>query len=167
MSDTSKHKKTYSRLHASPFSENVKPSNAYSDLSAKKIIPSNAEQSLRDKFKEMFLPLLIDILELRQMIDVHKMQAQAPDLPYFGKVSKTPEEILARLTQMQKDIEESQRWCEGVILQIAKGITETQEALQLLQTSHHLENSQYKNKLSIKRFFLRLKDFVWKQKQPQ
>lgn len=36
---------------------------------------------------------------------------------------------------MQSEIEESKRWCEGVIVQVAKGIQEAKEALEFLENS--------------------------------
>ncbi len=123
------HKKVYTKLDASPFSENIKiNSETGKSESNKKIIPSSPLSGMREEFKKTFLPLLIDIFELRQMIDNYKSQASIP----FQKEAKSPKEILERLEIMQTEIEESQRWCEGVILQIAKGIQEAKEALELL-----------------------------------
>ena len=159
------HKKNYSHLHASPFSDYLKPSNA-SQETPKKIIPTIAHSGLREEFKKMFLPLLIDIFELRQMIDTYKLLKQSPNLHYFEKVSKTPQEILTQLKQMQLEIEESQRWCEGVILQISKGIKEAQETLELLEELPSLaEKPSFKKSFCIKTLFSRIKGFLWKQKQ--
>ena len=58
----------------------------------------------------------------RQMIDNYKSD------PSEGG-EKSPQQILKRLEVLQGDIEETQRWCDGVILQIAKGIEEAKEAL--------------------------------------
>lgn len=158
-------KKTYSQLHSSPFSDHFKPSSTAHEP-RKKIIPTIALSGLREEFKKTFLPLLIDIFELRQMIDTYKIQQQSPKLRCFGKVSKTPQEILTQLKQMQLEIEESQRWCEGVVLQISKGIKEAQEALELLsETSPSLEESTSRLGFSFKRFFSKLKGWIWKSKQ--
>lgn len=98
----------------------------------KKIIPSGATKGVREEFKKTFLPLLIDIFELRQTIENHKSRLQS-DHPFpIGNVSKSPQEILQRLEELQTDIEEAQRWCDGVILQIAKGIEEARETLKLI-----------------------------------
>ena len=69
-----------------------------------------------------FLPLLIDVFELRQMIDNYKSNSSE-------SIEKSPQQILERLEELQGDIEETQRWCDGVILQIAKGIKEAKDAL--------------------------------------
>ena len=45
------------------------------------------------------------------------------------EIEKSPQQILEKLEELQGDIEETQRWCDGVILQIAKGIEEAREAL--------------------------------------
>jgi hypothetical protein len=157
-------KKTYSQLHSSPFSDHFKPSNTPHEP-RKKIIPTIAHSGLREEFKKTFLPLLIDIFELRQMIDTYKIQQQSPKLRYFGKVSKTPQEILIQLKQMQLDIEESQRWCEGVILQISKGIREAQEALELLSNSYlPQEDKPSRISFSIKTLFSKIKGWLWKLK---
>ncbi len=123
------HKKVYTKLDTSPFSENIKINTEKgSNCSNKKIIPSSPLSGMREEFKKTFLPLLIDIFELRQMIDNYKSQTSIP----FQKETKSPKEILERLEIMQTEIEESQRWCNGVILQISKGIQEAKEALDLL-----------------------------------
>jgi len=126
------HKKVYRKLDSSPFSESITLSRLPSDSEPKKIIPSSATKGLREDFKKTFLPLLIDVFELRQMIDNYKTQMQESGTIQIEMVSKSPQEILERLEQLQKDIEESQRWCNGVILQIAKGIDEAKEALTLV-----------------------------------
>lgn len=121
-------KKVYRKLDASPLSESIAFSQMSTPKEPKKIIPSMATQGVREKFKKTFLPLLIEIFELRQSIDNYKTELQTQSISTEG-VTKTPQEILSRLEQLQKDIEESQRWCDGVILQIAKGIEEAKEAL--------------------------------------
>jgi len=95
----------------------------------KKIIPTQAKSGIREIFKKTFLPLLIDVFELRQMISAHKARKKAPDLPVFGKTTKTPLEILEQLESVKGDVEETLRWCSGVITQIGKAIDEAKEAL--------------------------------------
>jgi len=130
--NTTFRKKVYSKLDSSPLSESIPPPSSFAAQSApKKIIPTSATKGLREDFKKTFLPLLIDVFELRQMIENYKSQADSP-LP-MGKVTKSPREILERLMQLQNDIEETQRWCEGVILQIAKGIEEATETLDMFE----------------------------------
>ena len=88
---------------------------------------------MREEFKKTFLPLLIDVFELRQMIENHKIRSHTPFQFPIDKISKTPHEILEQLQLLQGEIEESQKWCEGVILQISKGIAEAKEALEYLE----------------------------------
>ena len=126
------HKKVYRKLDSSPLSESITLSRPTSESEPKKIIPSTATKGLREDFKKTFLPLLIDVFELRQMIDNYKTQMQSAEEVQIEMISKTPQEILEQLEQLQKDIEESQRWCDGVILQIAKGIEEAKDALTLV-----------------------------------
>lgn len=127
-------KKIYSQLESSPLSENIPPLNSFaSQSSAKKIIPSSATKGLREDFKKTFLPLLIEVFELRQMIENYKSEAEFPSPLPIGKITHSPQEILGKLEQLQNDIEETQRWCQGVILQIAKGIEEAKDALNLIE----------------------------------
>jgi len=98
------HKKVYTKIYA-PHEKG---------LSIKKIIPSSKRSGLREEFKRIFLPLLIDIFELKRSM-------------------ASPNEVLKRLTELQLEIEESRKWCEGVILQVAKGIEEAKEALQFIE----------------------------------
>ncbi|MBI3212141.1 MAG: hypothetical protein HYZ47_05650 [Simkania negevensis] len=128
------HKKVYTKLKASPLSGSI-PSDSISSLqskgSTKKIIPSSATKGLREEFKRTFLPLLIEIFELRQMTENHRAKQQSPSPLNLGKASKSPREILERLEQLQKEMEESQRWGAGVILQILKGIEEAKSTLEV------------------------------------
>lgn len=103
----SSEKKVYSHLFTSPFSDRFKPSIS-SCTSEKKIVVTTLHCGLREEFKKMFLPLLIDIFELRQLIDTYKLQKQSRSFQHLGKASKTPEEIMVKLREMQADIEESQ-----------------------------------------------------------
>lgn len=162
-----KNKKIYSQLHTSPFGDHLKPSHDKAQDAPKKIIPSSAQCGLREEFKKLFLPLLIDIFELRQMIDTYKMQTQSPPLRHFGKISKTPQEILAQLKQMQHDIEESQRWCNGVILQISKGVEEAQEALDLIKQRDSVINTSSKKPSFIQLLLRKIQGLMWKQKSPR
>jgi len=125
-------KKVYRKLDASPFSESISLSSLSSHGEPKKIIPSTATKGVREKFKKTFLPLLIETFELRQSIDNFKTELQTGGAIPTDNTSKSPQEILERLEQLQAEIEESQRWCEGVILQIAKGIEEAKDALNIV-----------------------------------
>lgn len=89
----------------------------------KKIVPSNT-LLLRETFKKTFLPLLTDVFELRQMIENHTMRTSL----LFTRKIEAPEHVLHKLEQMKCEMEESRRWCEGVILQISRGIEEAEQA---------------------------------------
>lgn len=160
-----KEAKTYSKLHSSFFSNfTTKTLKEEKKTPKKKIIPTTAQSGLREEFKKTFLPLLIDVFELRQMIETYKMQKRSPELECIGKVSKTPQEILSHLKQLQLDIEESQRWCDGVILQIAKGIDEAKEALEMIQKEEEPVVFPQVHQCSaplLKSWFNRIKDKIW------
>lgn len=166
LSSTSAKQKTYSHISQSPISEHLRPSSI--PQGSKKIVPSLASHTLRDEFKKMFLPLLIDIFELRQMLETHRLMKQSPEFRSFGRISKSPQEIVAQLTSMQQEIEEAQRWCDGVVLQISKGIEEAQQTLQVLKT---LEKEKAQQQQLIeptwKLYLNKLKDFLWKKKPRQ
>ena len=125
-------KKVFSKLDSSPLASKIGVKNP--DVNTpkgpgKKIIFTSPKSGVREEFKRTFLPLLIDVSELRQMIENYKAQKDQPNLLSLGKLSKTPEEVLKELESMQTDIKEAQRWCSGVVLQISQAITEAKEAL--------------------------------------
>ena len=135
-------KKVFSKLESSPLANKIDVSSP--DVitpagSGKKIIFSSPKSGVREEFKRTFLPLLIDVSELRQMIENYKAQKDQPYLLSLGKLSKTPEEVLKELESMQTDIEEAKRWCSGVILQISQAITEAKEALAPLEENEKQE----------------------------
>lgn len=113
-------KKVYRKLDSSPLSSTISPASLSAQSAPKKIIPSTEEVGLREKFKKTFLPLLIEVFELRQMIDNYKSGA-------LETVEKSPEEIITELEEIQHNIEEIQRWSEGVTVQIEKGLEEAEE----------------------------------------
>ena len=124
------HKKVYSKLDRSPFSRDVGARALKSnELKGKRIVPTSVISSLREQFKKSFLPLLIEIFEMRQMIANHKAESEGSPLP-LGKLNRSPEEILAALKAKQEEVEEAQRWMSGVISQISKGIEETKEMME-------------------------------------
>ncbi|MCH9613202.1 MAG: hypothetical protein SP1CHLAM54_01990 [Chlamydiia bacterium] len=123
-------KKVFEKLESSPLGENISPSQE-KGKTPKKIIATKAVANLREEFKKTFLPLLIDVFELRQLIENYKMKQEGD--PFIGKISKSPKEILEQLEAMQETIEESVRWSTGVILQISKGIDEAKEALEFIK----------------------------------
>lgn len=128
MNKTNFKKKVYRKLDSSPLWSSISLSRAPREQEPKKIIASKATTNLREEFKKTFLPLLIEVFELRQSIENYKAELQDP-LNSSEKDTRSPQEILARLEQLRADFEESQRWCEGVILQIAKGIDEALELM--------------------------------------
>lgn len=113
-------KKIYRKLDSSPLSSSIAPTSLSSSEPPKKIIPSTEEVGLREKFKKTFLPLLIEVFELRQTIDNYKTGT-------LEAIKKSPEEIMNDLEELQQNIEEIQRWSEGVTVQITKGLEEAQE----------------------------------------
>ncbi|MDN3508621.1 MAG: hypothetical protein P0S93_01095 [Candidatus Neptunochlamydia sp.] len=80
----------------------VSLSSITSTTKPKKIIPSIATKSLRYNFKKTFLPLLIHLFELRQVLDNYKSNLT-------GDIEKPPQQILERLKELRGDIEETQR----------------------------------------------------------
>ena len=118
--------KKYSKLETSPVAISPLPQETGK---SKRIVPSAVKNDLRETFKRTFLPLLIDIFELRQVISTYKVKRENPHLTSLETPTRTPEDVLKRLTEMQNDVEETLRWCDGVIKQIAKGIEEAKEAL--------------------------------------
>ncbi|MDN3508102.1 MAG: hypothetical protein P0S94_04195 [Simkaniaceae bacterium] len=119
--------KKYSKLESSPLTITPVPQD---EGKAKRIIPSAVKNDLRETFKRTFLPLLIDIFELRQMVSTYKVKRENPHLSSLENPNRSPEEVLKRLEEMQNDVEETLRWCDGVITQISKGINEAKEALE-------------------------------------
>lgn len=99
----------------------------------KKIIPSESLRGIREEFKKVFLPLLIEVFELRQQIDTFKMQQEGA--PAIEELKIHPEQALKRLMQIQETVQETMRWCEGVIPQIGKAITDARDVLELGEES--------------------------------
>lgn len=121
-------KKVYRKLDTSPLSGNITPTSRSINSPPKKIVPSTEEVGLREKFKKTFLPLLIEVFELRQLIDNYNSGA-------VETIEQTPEEIVNHLEELQKNIEEIQRWSEGVSVQIGKGLEEARETFSEKTTS--------------------------------
>ena len=110
--------------------------------SLKKILPSPKMESVKKELKKMFLPLFIDIFELRQRIQNYKTTS-----PFSSRNEKSPKEILEHLTFLKNDIEEAQRWCEGIVLQIVKSV---EEAKKVLNNPDDLPVPQKEKKRSLK-----------------
>lgn len=102
----------------------------------KKILPTTKKTGLREEFKKTFLPHLIDIFELRQMVRNYKKEKASPSPVSFHTTAlKCPKEVLEKLEQFQHDVEEAQRWCAGMIMQISEAIQEAKDALENLEPS--------------------------------
>jgi hypothetical protein len=144
------HKKVYASIYNPASLDQTEPK------AIKKIIPSSKKSGLREEFKKVFLPLLIDVFELRQKVQNISRGAKLP----FGLKQENgcPQEILTRLTELQDDIEESRRWCEGVIRQIEKGVEEAKEALQFIEKMGDKINNVEKKpslKTKLRKLFLK------------
>ncbi|MDX8431295.1 MAG: hypothetical protein SNF33_05790 [Candidatus Algichlamydia australiensis] len=142
--DSQFQKKTYSKLDRSPLGTALHKSVHKKSETEKRIIPSSPKGGRREDFKSSFLPLLIDVFELRQMIENHKQMENGSPIP-LGKLSKTPQQVLEQLESMQDEVEEARRWFDGVILQISKGISEAQEVLGM----NKKENEEEKESTSL------------------
>jgi hypothetical protein len=142
-------KKVYASIYTPQKTEEEK-------TSPKKIVPSTKISGIREEFKKVFLPLLIDVFELRRSAQNFKIKSKSLFLE--EKEIKGPDEILKKLQELQIDIEESRRWCEGVILQIQKGIDEAKEALQFIEGMGDKVDSEEKKsslKKRLVKFFLK------------
>ena len=125
-------KKVYTRLSSSDISALFSKESLNSlqePVKPKKIIATSVSHTLREEFKKTFLLLLIEVFELRQTIQNFKNPNNFSPFP-SNKPPTSPNEILKRLEVLQNEIEETKRWCEGVVLQISKGVQEAREALQ-------------------------------------
>ncbi|MCI5052546.1 MAG: hypothetical protein MRY21_05355 [Simkaniaceae bacterium] len=89
----------------------------------KQIIPTQSKSSFRDRHRELYLPILIQVFELRGKLD----QLRSPD-PLTGP-SESAATILEKLTSLETEISESRRWCDGVILQLSKALEEARKLL--------------------------------------
>lgn len=72
--------------------------------------------SLRDQIKNVMIPLLIKIFQLKLELN------QAMSLPsrLQTKSNGSPAELLAELTQLDEDLKSLELWCESARNQIAK-----------------------------------------------
>lgn len=121
------HRKVY-KLDQSPFSNSFSQEKiSEPSTSAKRIIPTIPLAGLRENYKKIFLPLLIEVFELRQMIDNWRSQKEPDCTITLDKIEKSPREILEKLEEMRRDVEESQRWCNSLLLQLEKAIEEAEE----------------------------------------
>ena len=121
-------KKIYTKLNKSDLdSLNLQDSisKTIPSSSQKKIIAISIENKIKEDLKKNFLPLLIEIFELRQMISLHRYQQEHKDL--FPSSKTSLKEIIQRLETLKGEIEEAKRWCDSVSLQLEKGLQESHE----------------------------------------
>lgn len=97
-----------------------------SDAPSKKIVATKVTKDLLEIHRDTFLPLLIEVFELRQMLGTYKLQQESPEVRHFGKMPQSPEEILKRLEEIHGDINETLMWCSGALKQVNKTIEEAQ-----------------------------------------
>ncbi|MCF7806587.1 MAG: hypothetical protein K9M07_00370 [Simkaniaceae bacterium] len=143
-------KKVYTKLSASKITDQV--SSSISQIGASKgtkIVATSVNNNLREGFKKMFLPLLIDIFELRQATQNFKNRMFSEELIETSIADQPPEQILEKLEEIQMQIQEAQNWCEGVVVQISKGI---HEAKVLLEEIEHLNRDERKKAKKTKTF---------------
>ena len=94
---------------------------------AKKIIATKVTKDLLETYRKTFLPLLIEVFELRQSLSTHKLHSESPELKHLGKVHQTPEEILTRLEEIHDNVQETLLWCNGTIKQVQKALEEAKQ----------------------------------------
>ena len=119
-------KKIYSKLTTSPLRGTIEVSVDAS--SSKKIIAKKFVSRLQEEFKQTFVPLLIEVFKLRQLIETHQRKKEGD--PFVSPLTTPPEEILKQLEEMQATLEEAKRWHEGVLSQVARGIEETKAIIE-------------------------------------
>jgi hypothetical protein len=122
-------KKIYSKLTISPLRGAIEVSTDSS--STKKIIATKFVSRLQEEFKQTFVPLLIEVFKLRQVIETYQ-RAKEGD-PFATQLTTSPEDILRHLEEMQETIEEAKRWQEGVLSQVVRGIEETKAIISFLE----------------------------------
>ncbi len=148
-------KKVYTRLSKSDLAS-LNPKEALHQLNEpaqqKKIVATTICNNLKEEFKKNFVPTLIEIFELRQAIANHQLAVDNPLL--YPKSQTSIKEIVNRLKVLQKEIEEAQRWCEGVALQISKGLYEAEKNCEK-DLSQDLKKtiSSFKSKIFLKKIF--------------
>lgn len=120
------HRKVY-KLDQSPISNSFRQEIPETSSSCKKIIATTPLSGLRESYKKIFLPLLIEVFELRQMAENWRTQKETDLSITLEKIEKSPSEILDKLEEMKCDVEESQRWCNSLLLQLEKAIQEAQK----------------------------------------
>lgn len=116
-------KKKYSKIASLELGVALRPHSE----PTKKIIATKVTGELLETYRKTFLPLLIEVFELRQALSTHKLHVETPELRHLGKVHQTPEEILSRLEEIHDNIQETLLWCNGTIKQVEKAIEEAKQ----------------------------------------
>lgn len=125
-------KKVYTRLTTSSLTSSLSQSISQNapTPSSRKLSVTQTSRSICDKLKEVFLPLMIEIFELKQSTSGYKNQIFPDELIQVAILKKHPEEILQSLETIQREVEEARNWCEGVLLQLSKASKEAREMLE-------------------------------------
>lgn len=142
-------KKVYTKLNNETLHkiENIEISSDMSNVSKldkTRVLKESSTGPLRDQFKKIFLPLLIDVLELRQSIDNFNLSSCNDLFSKIGKKAKSAEDILSDLENLQEQIEESKRWHDGIICQITRSIQEAKACLVSTQNKDEQEEGWLK-----------------------
>lgn len=122
------HRSRFTKLDSKNLSEFFSSNCFKQTETKKKIYPTTVKPSVREKFKKLFLPLLVEVFELRQALETYVGAKKSLEFSYFSDDTKPPSKVLEELTQLKKDIEESKRWCSGVLSQIDKAMDEAKAA---------------------------------------
>lgn len=144
-------KKVYTKLSTSKLSSHLSHSISQMGQGAgKKIVATRLNTTLREEFKKMFLPLLIDIFELRQATANWRHHIFNESVIELSIKETPPSQILQKLEDIQKQIQEAQNWCDGVILQISKGLDEAKTLLDEINQKNRQEKRHKKSKNFLK-----------------
>lgn len=104
-------------------------------------------KELRQKIKDVMIPLLIKIFQLRQ--------SKEEDLPtrLTNRKEKPEEEITQELHQLEEDVKQLQLWCSSCLSQIDKALHPGEQRERILHASKD------KSSLSLTRSFTELASF--------
>jgi hypothetical protein len=139
-SSTDLSKKVYTRL------KNTKPLDQQCSvkLENRLILKAGPTSSLQEQFKKLFLPLLSDVLELRQCIDTLNLKAKNDLFKITGNKVKSNEELICELECLKDQIEESINWHSSIYKQIIEAIGEAKNN----QENESLEHGCWVEKLT-------------------
>ena len=117
------------------------------NLEKRLVLKAGATCSLKEQFKRLFLPLLHDVLELRQCIDQLNLKAKNNVFTLTGCKNKTPEALLADLEILKEQIQDSINWHDSIYKQITNAITDVQKHHDEY-ASNHCKNKHWMEKLT-------------------